>query len=171
MNQSQDSTTPGKRFINPPIKRHPTLQPISREHFAGLVLVRRMREAIEDGSSDARKNAATLLAKAWQEELEGHFADEETLIGDLIKPSEKARLIEEHRSLERRARMAMAFDEPPSSDWLKETATMLEEHIRWEERELFPSAEQQGSQTLDERIEHAARIEQERPGSRRRQDQ
>ena len=172
MNESQESSAASEgRFVNPPIKRHPTLVPISREHFAGLVLVRRMREAAQADSAEARTHAAHMIANAWQEELEGHFADEEKLLGDIIKPSEKARLIEEHRSLERRARMAIRSTQAPSAAWLSETADMLEKHIRWEERELFPSAEQAGQKILDARVDEAARIERERPGSRRRQEQ
>ena len=171
MNESHESSAAWEgRFINPPMKRHPTLVPISREHFAGLVLVRRMREAVEADSVDARTQVSHLIANAWQKELEGHFADEENLLGDIIKPSEKARLIDEHRSLARRARMAIRSTQAPSAAWLSETADMLEKHIRWEERELFPSAEQAGRETLDARIDEAARIERERPGSQRRQD-
>lgn len=160
-----------QRFINPPIKRHPTLVPLSREHFGGLVLVRRMREAIQADDPKARKAVADMIAKAWHEELEGHFGDEEKLLGDILKPSEKARLIEEHRSLERRARMAIRSEEAPSAAWLEETADMLEKHIRWEERELFPAAEKAGGAQLDARIDEAARMERQRPGSKRRQDQ
>jgi hypothetical protein len=158
-----------ERFTNPPIKRHPTLQPLSREHFNGLVLVRRLREASE-GDEAARRATRELLACAWREELSGHFADEEKLLGPLVSDGDNARLIEDHRSLQRHIEMAAAAERAPSAAWLRETADMLEKHIRWEERELFPAAERAGAAELDTLVPEAARIEQERPGSRRRQD-
>lgn len=158
------------RFVNPPLKRHPTLQPLSREHFAGLVLARRLREAAA-GDRDARARAARLLARAWTEELEAHFADEELIVAPFVSDHQKARLIEEHRSLERRAAMVEHEHTAPAAEWLTETADMLERHIRWEERELFPEAERAGAQGLDILAHEADRIEQQRPGARRRQDE
>ncbi len=166
-----DSTpdTPESRFVNPPLKRHPTLQPLSREHFGGLVLVRRLREAA-DADEPARQATVGLLREAWEGELKGHFADEESLLGPHLKDSDMARLIEEHRALERHIKMADSAGCAPSAEWLRETATMLEEHIRWEERELFPAAERAGAEGLDKMAHEADRIERERPGARRRQD-
>ncbi len=157
------------RPINPPIKRHPTLQPLSREHFGGLLLVRRLREAAGAGDEAARLHAAELLAAAWAAEIEAHFADEELLVGPFISDQDKARLIEEHRSLERRIAMINHEHTAPSPAWLDETATLLEQHIRWEERELFPAAEKGGADCLDTLAHEAERIERDRPGARRRQ--
>lgn len=159
-----------QRFINPPIKRHPTLQPLSREHFGGLVLVRRLREAARAGDEAARLRAARLLTEAWTNELEAHFADEELLVAPFISDHDKARLIEEHRSLERHIAMIDHEHTAPSGAWLEETADLLEAHIRWEERELFPAAERGGADCLDTLAHEAERIERDRPGARRRQD-
>lgn len=169
MNTTPEPADAAGRFVYPPLKRHPTLQPLSREHFGGLVLVRRLREAAR-GDESARHNAARLLAEIWSTELEGHFADEELLVGPLVGDHDRVRLIEEHRSLERHAVMARDTESPPSAVWLEETAAMLEQHIRWEERELFPAAERAGGDTLDRLHHEADRIEHDRPGARRRQD-
>ncbi|MBK7404459.1 MAG: hemerythrin domain-containing protein [Phycisphaerales bacterium] len=158
------------RFHNPPLKRHPSLQPLSREHYNGLTLARQLREAAL-GDEAVRRRAAEQLAGAWAEELEAHFADEEFLVGPLVDPSDRARLVEEHRSLERHARMAMENPEAPSGEWLQQTGAMLERHIRWEERELFPAAERAGGEALDGMAAEVERIHRDRPGSRRRQEQ
>ncbi|HZW08708.1 MAG TPA: hemerythrin domain-containing protein [Phycisphaerales bacterium] len=159
-----------ERFTNPPIKRHPTLQPLSREHFNGLVLVRRLREAAE-GDEAARRATREMLASAWRDELAAHFADEERLLAPFVSDCDRARLIEDHRSLQRHIEMAATSRQAPSAAWLRDTAEMLEKHIRWEERELFPAAEKHGAAGLDALAPEAARIEQERPGARRRQDE
>ncbi len=158
-----------ERFVNPPIKRHPTLQPLSREHFNGLTLARRLREAAA-GDEAARLATRDLLGEAWRTELSGHFADEERLLNPFLCDRDRARLIEDHRSLQRRIEMASNAATAPARAWLLETAELLENHIRWEERELFPAAEKAGAAELDLLAGEAARIEGERPGSRRRQD-
>lgn len=158
-----------ERFVHPPLKRHPTLRPLSREHFNGLTLARHLRQSAA-GDEAARRRASEMLCRAWADELEGHFADEEQLVGPLVSDHDKARLIEEHRSLERHIRMAMENDGPPSAEWLRDTGELLERHIRWEERELFPAAENAGGAELDALAAEAERIEHDRPGARRRQD-
>jgi hypothetical protein len=168
-NDPQGKAPSEGRFVFPPLKRHPTLQPLSREHYAGLVLVRRLREAARS-DEPARHTAAGLLTQAWTTELQAHFADEELLVGPWISDHDRVRLIEEHRALERRVEMVREIPQAPASAWLEETATMLESHIRWEERELFPAAERDGASGLDSLAHEAERIERERPGSRRRQD-
>ena len=66
--------------------------------------------------------------------------------------------------------MAIGAESAPASEWLRETADLLERHIRWEERELFPAAEAGGAAALDSLASEADRIERERPGSRKRKD-
>ncbi len=167
--ETTPETTAKARFANPPLPRHPTLQPLSREHYGGLLLVRRLREAAE-GDEPARAATIALLHEAWEVELKAHFADEELLLKPHLSNRDMARLIEEHRALERHIKMADHADCAPSAEWLRETAAMLEDHIRWEERELFPAAERAGAEGLDQMAHEADRIERERPGARRRQD-
>ena len=165
-----ETGAPSERFVHPPLARHPTLQPLSREHYSGLTLARRLREAAADGSEDARVGATELLEEAWSSELEGHFADEELLVGPLVSEHDRVRLSEEHHALERRIAMARESDTAPSPAWLNELADLLEAHIRWEERELFPEAQRRGGGALDGLHAEAERIHRDRPGSRRRQD-
>jgi len=123
-----------------------------------------------EGDEPARAATIALLHEAWEVELKAHFADEELLLKPHLSNRDMARLIEEHRALERHIKMADHADCAPSAEWLRETAAMLEDHIRWEERELFPAAERAGAEGLDQMAHEADRIERERPGARRRQD-
>lgn len=132
------------------MKRHPALQPFSRDHNVGLVYARRL----ERGDSIGEE-----FARLWQDELDSHFDDEETLLGPLATDELSARLVAEHGAIR-----ALASD-LASAD-LVELGRRLGEHIRWEERVLFPAIEATASQArLRQLAVETARIEARRAAS------
>jgi mannose-6-phosphate isomerase-like protein (cupin superfamily) len=110
------------------MKRHPSLEPFSRDHNVGLILARRLI-AGEDGSLAAFQDA-------WRAEFSDHFTEEERLLGPLALEHERQRLLDEHASI------AALGERAESGEDAAELGRQLEAHIRWEERELFPSIEQ-----------------------------
>ncbi len=154
----------------PPLHRHPALQPLSREHFNGLVQARRLRQAA-DGSADERRSAVDGFETAWLDEIAPHFDDEERLLGPLASRADAERLRAEHEVIRSLAGEVFALRERCDSDRLRRLGHLLHDHIRWEERSLFPALQASiGDEDL-ERIAHATqRVEEERPGSRRRGD-
>ena len=152
----------------PPLKRPPALQPLSREHMSGLIQARNLIAAAA-GPADQRRATVAAFLHAWETELVAHFQDEETLLSHLITPEDRERLIAEHAQLRELAARLIAMQTAPTSDALSELGALLHDHIRWEERELFPSAE--GSATaadFESLAAAAARIEADRPGARAR---
>ncbi|MBU3822482.1 hemerythrin domain-containing protein [Flavobacteriaceae bacterium XHP0103] len=116
-----------------PLKRHKALQPLSREHHHGLLLAWKIRSGLN-------KNIAIERIKAYTDwffktHLIPHFEMEEkhifTLLGndnDLVKKA-----LSEHK------RLAMLFNQ--TEDTKKNLSLIeeeLEQHIRFEERVLFP---------------------------------
>ncbi|MCW5943434.1 MAG: hemerythrin domain-containing protein [Fimbriimonadaceae bacterium] len=112
------------------MKRHPALQPFSRDHNVGLVFARR----IERGDAVAEE-----FAKLWAEELDAHFRDEEALLGPLVGDDTRNRLVAEHRAIRELAESVATAD-------LGRLGRLLDAHIRWEERELFPAIEASASE-------------------------
>nr|CAA9232559.1 hypothetical protein AVDCRST_MAG63-1033 [uncultured Armatimonadetes bacterium] len=144
------------------MKRHPSLQPLSRDHQGGLVQAKRLQEAADAGEA-ARERAAAGFARAWRDEIEDHFRVEERLLLPLLeaRPVESARLREEHRTLRELAEAASGAAAP---DTLRELGSRLHDHIRWEERELFPLLERTLTQEqLTALEEPLARVEATRP--------
>ena len=169
----------------PPLKRHPALVPLSREHFNGLVQVRRLRAAA--GAGAARRRAAVAgFVKNWSAEMAAHFADEERLLGPLMEPEDHRRFDDEHarlRALAAKATAEAAAERAaegdcreeregaavgPEEDWMRELATLLEQHIRWEERECFERLQRARAAELAELVPAAKRIEESRAGAARR---
>jgi len=129
---------------HPPIKRHTSMQPFSRDHYAGLVVAQHLLRAAND-TADSRRRAVREFVDAWQREIRSHFDEEERLLIPLVdQPGEITRLYREHRNLRRFAEQAERRinenDFPPQ--WVRELGQQLRDHIRWEERVLFGLIEQ-----------------------------
>lgn len=118
------------------MRRAERLIDLSREHHGALSLARRLRQVADTPASV--EALATTVAQAWAE-LERHFAEEETdLLSELERFGELglgARLRAEHLELRRLARNSAAWA------ILVRFGMLLEAHVRFEERELFPALE------------------------------
>ncbi len=122
------------------MRRDPRLQGLSSEHHHGLALARRVSRACAQGRADA--TLASSVRQAFDRELEPHFrAEEELLLPPLAAAGARdlaERTLREHAAL--RAHLGAAEHGAPAR--LAEFAAGLEAHIRFEERELFPAAEE-----------------------------
>ena len=83
------------------MKRHPALEPFSRDHQVGLVLAKSLMTATD---SDAQAS----FAEIWKKELEDHFNEEERLLGPLASGEHKSQLQSEHDTIRRAATKAQA---------------------------------------------------------------
>lgn len=124
------------------MKRHPSLEPFSRDHNDGLILARRL--------ADQGKEALAEFRDAWTVELADHFAEEERLLGPLCSMSQREKLLREHGDIERRGKTAQSDEEAG------ELGRLLHDHIRWEERELFPALESSTPAATLASLGHAA---------------
>lgn len=114
------------------MKRSALLQPLSREHHTGLVYVKRLLDlSIQD--TDLMLTYWRGICEAVQTDLNAHFAEEELLVQGISEPLLN-RFQEEHRQL--RALMSAQ-----DAEGVKAFAILLKDHIRFEERELFPRLE------------------------------
>ncbi|MBS1705156.1 MAG: hemerythrin domain-containing protein [Armatimonadetes bacterium] len=107
------------------MKRHPALEPFSRDHNDGLHLARALRENRGTAPDDFRK--------AWKQDLSDHFQEEERILFPFCEPEWAQRMRNEHKQIENLSHRL------PSS--AIELGVALEDHIRWEERVLFPAIE------------------------------
>lgn len=122
------------------MKRSPQLTPLSHDHHAALEVALRLRRAT--GATLAEATQA--LARFWDARGAGHFALEERLLDVTLLPGDAewatavGRMRDEHRVL----RDAVAgLDREPSAAAARATGTLLADHVRFEERQLFPLAE------------------------------
>ena len=156
--------------LTPPLKRHATLQPLSREHMGGLIQARSLRRAADlDRASRVRAIAGFL--DAWRSEIGAHFDDEERMLLPLVRsPTLRSRLLQEHADLRRLAERCEHEPETAASDAevVRQLGVKLHDHIRWEEREFFETVQRDHPEELAALASEAAFIESHRPGSRAR---
>jgi iron-sulfur cluster repair protein YtfE (RIC family) len=123
------------------MKRHPALQQLSRDHHHALVVAQRLKRADESTGEDAK--AAFL--KYWKADGRDHFREEEEILlpalarfTDSDQPIVKRVLVDHVRI----RRLASELEARAELDKLRALGGELEQHVRREERELFPLIEQ-----------------------------
>ena len=117
------------------MKRHPALVPLSHDHHRTLVRARELREAAA-GDGEARRAASARFLRHYAGHVVRHFREEEELVFPLLplQPPELDRVLSEHQRI--RA-LAERLRRSEDADTLAELGSLLESHIRLEERIVF----------------------------------
>lgn len=146
------------------MKRHLSLEPFSRDHNVGLALARRLTLASAEAQS-VRRQVVQSLVRYWRDELEDHFVEEERMLCPMIRSKEFwDRMLAEHCEFH-------ALVDELSSDMVDRVrvaraGALLHDHIRWEERTLFPEIERTASEReLRSLLEQTAVLEESRAQS------
>lgn len=126
------------------MRRHPSLVPLSEDHHHELVQARRLLAAAETGDAEARLAAADTWVRTFFETTVRHFRREEEELFPLYARHAGStplleRILAEHMELHglaRALRTSVAAGEV-DAERLLALGTLLREHVRLEERELF----------------------------------
>lgn len=115
-----------------PIKRHEAIQPLSRDHYHGLLLCWKIRQGHKKGVSPERM--MEYARHFFEQHLREHFREEEQYLFPLLGLEDPLidRACNEHKRLE-----YLFFEEKDLAEAVKLIALELDHHIRFEERELF----------------------------------
>jgi hemerythrin-like domain-containing protein len=120
-----------------PIKRHISLQPLSREHHHTLVLVWKVRKAIKEHVELDRVDQ--YVSWFYQQYVISHFEVEEKYIFPVLGNQHEliVRALDEHK------RLKGYFEAKGKDDnAYMELGDLLEKHIRFEERTLFNAVQE-----------------------------
>ena len=125
--------------IRKPIKRSPQLAPLSREHHEGLLLVWKIYQGLRNNIDPER--IRKYIMWYWQGHIKPHFYQEEKiLLPYLPANSELARRLQkEHEQIRE---MILSLDKEADENLFAALAKFLDDHIRFEDRELFGYLEQ-----------------------------
>lgn len=123
------------------MKRIPALQPLSREHHTALTLAKACERAVQSCDEDRVGKTCQRILQAFSAELEPHFLVEEQSLLPLLREAGD-RLLEQ-RTLEDHRRLRALLEGLRQNDAtaLDSFGRLLMEHVRFEERELFPALE------------------------------
>jgi hemerythrin-like domain-containing protein len=123
-----------------PIKRSEQLAPLSRDHHEALLFVWKIRQGMKNGTD--QKIIGQFVDWFWKGHLQEHFREEEQILAPWL-PKENLlvqRMLDDHQEIEALVHINEQIADP---NLLEELAGKINDHVRFEERELFPFAEQQ----------------------------
>lgn len=138
-------------------KRHESLVPLARDHHEGLLLAMRLQQgknALERLWSHDPSWQAKHVVGFYDQHLRPHFDAEEQALFPLAKEHIKEsvplvdELIAQHRDMEQRVLLLKQSPTTLLEQELKEFGALLEDHIRKEDRILFPMFEEHASAEL-----------------------
>ena len=125
------------------MKRDEALVTLSHDHQHGLAAALALRRATTGDLQEARSK----FLDFWRSEGSSHFRiEEEILLPCFARHTDArtdgvARVLLDHVEIRSRA-LAIAGDSEPPLELLRGTGDLLADHIRYEERVLFPLIEQ-----------------------------
>ena len=119
------------------MKRNEYIIPLSRDHHFGLLFCWKIRRGLALKAGPER--ICAYVAYFWESHLKKHFEEEETFLF-LPDDPDCRKAISEHQQIAAIIKQ-LAGHGAAGSDLLTELCNLLEAHIRYEERELFPRLE------------------------------
>ena len=120
------------------MKRSEHIIELSRDHHVGLLFCWKIRQGINKNITTERM--VQYIDYFWHNNLKNHFDEEETCLFILKDDSKCLIAIEEHKAIETLIKYILNTN--VSYENLSALADMVDNHIRYEERDLFPYLEQ-----------------------------
>lgn len=121
-----------------PIKRSEQLAPLSREHHEGLLFAWRIKQGLKKEIEP--RTVSEYVNWIWNNHLMQHFRKEEEVLVPLMPEKDELmkRMLEEHEEIEAMILINQNIADPSN---LIMFSDKLNDHIRFEERILFPHCE------------------------------
>lgn len=125
-----------------PLKRHPALVPLSRDHHFGLLLCWKIRTGISKQVD--LKRIVDYVVYFYNDHLKQHFFEEEKYIFVWLNENDEKRIKAENQHKQIADLVDRLTGEPDSQlNTLRQIESVVDMHIRFEERDLFPYVQQQ----------------------------
>lgn len=142
-----------------PIKRTAALQPLSRQHHNGLLCCLLLQKGLQRNAEPTVM--AAFVQDFWYKDLQHHFQLEEQFLLPLqqqyalVEPLLQQMVAEHYRLKE----VINAIMINPTTELIDALRSQLNDHIRFEERALFPLIEKSVSPEDLQRIAHVLQHE------------
>jgi len=121
--------------VHTPLKRHQALVSFSKDHHFGLLLVWKIRQGLNKAVNPER--ISNYVIYIFKQDLEKHFREEEQLLLSKLTICDVMRKRTETDHMAISNLVAVIEEKKDDTALLTQMADVLEEHIRFEERELF----------------------------------
>ena len=136
-------------MLKKPVNRNEHLKKLSRDHHFSLLFCWKIRQGVK--TNVAMERILKYVQYFLQQHLQPHFREEENILFAPIKDNQVQRAINEHKCIKLLIE-GLADSENNEQKNLVKIADMVDEHVRYEERELFPHLERKLSKEQLESI-------------------
>ena len=126
-------------MIRKPITRNEQIKKLSREHHSSLLFCWKIRQGLKNNLQPQR--ICEYVQYYWQQNLQPHFREEEKILFAPIKDRQVQSAINEHRQIRRQIEGLANLKKNDMQKSLARIADMVDDHVRYEERTLFPHLE------------------------------
>ena len=127
-------------MVRKPITRNEQIKKFSREHHSSLLFCWKIRQGLKNNLQPQR--ICDYIQYYWQQNLQPHFREEEKILFAPIKDRQVQRAINEHKQIRRQIEgLANNLAKIDIQKNLARIADMVDDHVRYEERTLFPHLE------------------------------
>jgi hemerythrin-like domain-containing protein len=132
-----------------PLTRNEHIKKFSREHHFSLLFCWKIRQGLK--ADVATDRICKYVQYFWRHHLQPHFREEEDILFAQVTDSQVQRAINEHKYIGARIESLTGSDKKERTA-LAKIADMVDEHVRFEERVLFPHLERKLSEEQLESI-------------------
>ena len=124
-----------------PIKRRAELIQLSKDHHLSLLFCWKIRQGLKMNISPDR--IKPYVKYFWQHHMQPHFLEEEEFLFVLVNDKKIEKALQEHKQISDLIQKTMIPDQKGVLTLLLHLTDVVEAHVRYEERELFPYLELQ----------------------------
>ena len=121
-----------------PIKRNKNLVSLSKEHHSTLLFCWKIRTGLKLNVETAR--IKHYVHYFWQAHMQPHFYEEETILFAPVQDEAVQKALNEHSDIKKQVETIIASEDIQPVQ-LKILADAVDNHVRYEERELFQHLE------------------------------
>ncbi|MDR6370956.1 hemerythrin-like domain-containing protein [Chryseobacterium bernardetii] len=129
------------------MKRNENIVPLSKDHHFGLLCSWKVRQGLKKETEVSR--IRNYILYFWKQHLKQHFREEEEILFLYLEDEYTIRIQKEHREIED---IISAMSSSENTDLISDFADLLEQHIRFEERDWFPHLEEKLDTSALEKI-------------------
>lgn len=122
-----------------PIKRSEHIILLSKDHHTSLLFCWKIRQGLKmDAEMERIKKYVQYF---WRYHMQPHFEEEEEILFAPLKDEKVQKAIDEHGQIKTQINTLLNRSEMEAGSGLALLADMVDKHVRYEERELFPHLE------------------------------